>query len=264
MRFEKTEITHLESFDEYLDSLGSPIDNFLEDHILNSDIYRISMDAEETGSFAIYDKYLLTQFYLRNSARKHSQQCLSEILEKTAIKTAFVPTFDQFLLSHVFDYDAKITNQAYFFCEANPDEDLSRTPETLLFRHATVSDASLIRRIGADFVPDPEEDSEAGRLHLGFLKGELVSIGIVVRGKLRPATASIGMFTNQLFRRQGFGAQTIRYLRKVCHQDQIMPICGCWYYNHLSKRTLEAAGMVASSRLLKIEVSEARYGKNPG
>ena len=263
MRFDRTEITQLTFFNEYLGSLSAPIDNFLEDHILNSDIYRVSMEAEEVGSFAIYDKYLLTHFYIRNCARKHGQQCLREILEKTAVKTAFVPTYDEFFLSHVFDYDAKITNQAYFFSEANPNEDLSREPQTLLFRPATISDASQVRTLGGDFVTDPEEDSVAGRVHLGYLEQQLVSIGLVIRGKLCPATASIGMFTNQLFRRRGFATETIRYLRKVCHRDQVVPISGCWYYNHLSKRTLEAAGMVTSSRLLKIEVSEAKYGKNP-
>jgi hypothetical protein len=42
-------------------------------------------------------------------------------------------------------------------------------------------------------------------------------------------------------------------LMAACRDDGIMPLAGCWYYNHASKKTLEAAGMVTATRLLRFE-----------
>ncbi len=38
-----------------------------------------------------------------------------------------------------------------------------------------------------------------------------------------------------------------------CRQKELHPIAGCWYYNHNSKKTLERAGMVTQTRLLKVD-----------
>jgi hypothetical protein len=39
----------------------------------------------------------------------------------------------------------------------------------------------------------------------------------------------------------------------VCHAEGLRPIAGCWYYNDLSRKTLEAAGMTTPTRLLRFE-----------
>ncbi|MFN8540183.1 MAG: hypothetical protein U0232_22225 [Thermomicrobiales bacterium] len=67
------------------------------------------------------------------------------------------------------------------------------------------------------------------------------------------ATASIGMFVIERFRREGAGTATILCCKEECRRRGFRPIAGCWYYNHRSKRTLEQAGMFAGTRLLKVE-----------
>lgn len=263
MTFEKSKIANVSTFMDYLSSLSSPVDSFLETHILKSDFYRINLHDKEVGSFGVYDNQLLTQFYLCTADRRHGQACLNAIRKYVNIHTAFVPTCDQFFLSHVLDYDTVIINQAYFFIEANPNDKISLEKEILKFRRAIVSDVSIVMKVSGQFFENPEEDIKNGRLYLGYQQGELASIGIVERSKLWPSFASVGMYTNEAFRKRGLGTDTIRYLRRVCHQENLMPIAGCWYYNYLSKQTLEAAGMTTSTRLLKIEMSEARYNKVP-
>jgi hypothetical protein len=61
------------------------------------------------------------------------------------------------------------------------------------------------------------------------------------------------MFTVEAHRQRGIGTATILYLKGVCREQKIEPLAGCGYDNHNSKRTLEAAGMTASSRLMKFE-----------
>ncbi|MCB0048425.1 MAG: hypothetical protein KDE24_02625, partial [Caldilinea sp.] len=53
-------------------------------------------------------------------------------------------------------------------------------------------------------------------------------------------------------RNQGVGTAIIAALLDACARRQIMAIAGCWYYNHLSKKTLEKAGMLTQTRLLKV------------
>jgi Acetyltransferase (GNAT) domain len=46
-----------------------------------------------------------------------------------------------------------------------------------------------------------------------------------------------------------YGQSVFQRLRKL----ETVSAAGCWYYNHLSKRTLERAGMVTQTRLLKLD-----------
>ncbi|WP_181153121.1 hypothetical protein [Paenibacillus sp. AR247] len=42
--------------------------------------------------------------------------------------------------------------------------------------------------------------------------------------------------------------------RSAAAGQGIRPLSGCWYYNEASKRTLESAGMVTRTRLLRMKV----------
>lgn len=42
------------------------------------------------------------------------------------------------------------------------------------------------------------------------------------------------------------------HLADICREKGITPNCGCWYYNHNSKATLESAGLVAQTRYLNV------------
>jgi predicted acetyltransferase len=53
-------------------------------------------------------------------------------------------------------------------------------------------------------------------------------------------------------RQKGYGTMTLRALRKRCIGQNITPIAGCWYFNHQSKKTIEASGFYSQTRLLRI------------
>ncbi len=59
---------------------------------------------------------------------------------------------------------------------------------------------------------------------------------------------SIGMITCREHRQKGV-AQTILWnLKEWAYSNGLRPVAGCWYYNVLSRRSLEAAGMIAASK----------------
>ncbi len=91
-----------------------------------------------------------------------------------------------------------------------------------------------------------------GQLFAMLRDGDFAGFGVIERSTLYPAAASIGMITVEAQRGQGVGTAIIGALLDECARRQVTPIAGCWYYNHLSKKTLEKAGMLSQTRLLKI------------
>lgn len=76
----------------------------------------------------------------------------------------------------------------------------------------------------------------------------MMGCGIVERGRLFPECVSIGMITCREHRQKGV-AQTILWnLKGWAYSNGLKPVAGCWYYNLLSRRSLEAAGMIAASK----------------
>ncbi len=251
MQFAPCSIADLISFDRYIAALSSPIDSYLEDHILASQFYKIVITGQEAGAFAIHANTLLTHFYLMGPARRVGQQTFAQVLQQHSIKSAYVPTCDEFFLSHALDNYAELKKQAYFFAEG--DAKLEPLTSELSYRLAELSDAAAMRAISGDFLDKHEARIQNGELYVGTRNDALIAIGVIERSKLLKQHASIGMFTHEAHRQQGIGAQTICYMRGVCHAEGLAPIAGCWYYNHASKKTLEAAGMVTQTRLLRIE-----------
>ncbi|WHY98543.1 GNAT family N-acetyltransferase [Peribacillus simplex] len=239
---------------EYVIALSSPIDSFLEDQIFNSAFYTISYNSEVAGYYAVHSNHCLTQFYLELSYFNEAQEIFKNVLSNHSIQSVLVPTCDELFLSLVLDHDFKIEKQAYFFQDSKvgiPKEKLYKDGD---FRAAVPNDVIKITKVCQDFIDKVEERIE-NREIFTFTKGNvLLGIGIVEQSKLLDRYASIGIFTNEQFRKQGIGRTIIHHLKEWCYDNNLNPICGCWYYNVPSKQTLESAGMVSKTRLLNIKV----------
>lgn len=240
---------------EYLQELSSPFDSFLEEHILASTFYTIEDDAEQVGYYAIHKEQLLTQFYIRRSYRKHAQRLFDETLQRHKVEALFVPTCDELFLSLALDKDFKIDKQAYFFQEGQMDVADHELQADEVFRPATLEDVEQIKEVCGDFLDHHEQRVAAGELFTYYKGAVLLGVGVCEPSKMLNGLASIGMFTNEAFRKQGIGRSIILQLKKWCKEQGLVPICGCWYYNHASKRTLESAGMVTKTRLLNVKVT---------
>lgn len=109
---------NIEFFNSYVDSLSGIYDNFLEDHILDSEIYSIYIDELHCGYFGIFNKTMLTQFFIIKKILRFCQKIFADILKRYMIKNAFVPTCDELFLSLCLDNHTKVNFQAYFFQES--------------------------------------------------------------------------------------------------------------------------------------------------
>lgn len=244
-----------ELFDSYLESLSNVYDEFLEDHILNSEIYSIYIDEEHCGCFGIFDKTMLTHFYITRKHLRHAQKIFADILEKYEIKNAFVPTCDELLLSLCMDKHVKVSLQAYFFQESTnevPPPAYSRE----CLKPAVMEDLKEILEITGDFIDKHEERIKEEQLYILSEGGEFLGLGIIVDNRINKSYACTGMFTNEKYRQKGIARSIIMHLKDICRERGLKPMAGCWYYNHNSKRTLESTGYASYTRLLRIDFVE--------
>ena len=218
MAYQQCAQANVRTFGEYLDSLSSPIDSFLEDHILDSVFYRILDGTNELGHFAIHGDTLLTQFFLRPSARRKAQSLFSDVLKRFGVKSAFVPTCDEFFLSQALDVGGELKKQACFFVDGGPVR-LPAIFSAIEYRRAVPSDVPGIKAASGDFLEAPHKSVGAGKIHVGLLGGDIVAIGIIETSRIQKNHASIGMFTKKAQRQKGIGASTVLHLKETCRRD---------------------------------------------
>ena len=166
------------------------------------------------------------------------------------VQAAFVPTCDEFFLSHALDSYEKEAKQAYFFATPRAHKPV---PTNYELKPAADNDFEVIEKGSGDFFGDIRTHIENRELFLTLSEGKCVGFGIIEKSRLIDGVASIGMFVIEQFRQQGIGTAIINLLMDKCTRRGLRPIAGCWDYNHLSKKTLERAGLFSQTRLLKVD-----------
>jgi RimJ/RimL family protein N-acetyltransferase len=237
---------------QHLLALPSAIDSFLEDHILASNHYRIIVAGETAGFASIHEERLITQFALAEPYRGCSQALFRDLRQMEQVRSAFVPTSDEFFLAHAIDDYQQLAKQAYFFATPPSAREAVATDQFSL-RPAVMDDAGFVRQESGDFFEGLERKISSGQLFVTLRGEEPVGFGILEQSALYEDVASIGMFTIERFRQSGVGTVTITMLIAECLRRSLRPVAGCWYYNHRSRRTLQRAGMYSPTRLLKID-----------
>jgi GNAT superfamily N-acetyltransferase len=252
-RFVRAELSEIrDAVAQHLQAFSRPIDSFLEDHILESAHYRIRIGSEAGGFASVHRGSLITQFCLDATYKRHGQALFQRLRKHETVSAALVPTSDEFFLSHALDDYRQLAKQAYFFVEEGGPVDPEATRGYSL-RPAVLGDVGFIGEHSGSFFENLESHVQAGELFLTHRDGDPVGFGIRVASRFIADVASIGMYTIERHRGTGVGTATLALLIEECRRHGVRPVAGCWYYNHLSKRTLERAGMVTQTRLLKIE-----------
>ena len=239
----------------YLSAFVSPVDSFLEDHIIASTHYTIRAAGVQMGWASVYQQSLLTQFALLPAYKQHGQRIFALVRKLEEVRAAFVPTCDEFFLAHALDDYRQLEKQAYFF-QHDPQRPPYQSSVTLTHRQATLADVPTFQQLSGDFFDKLEQRIAEGQLTIAErvhgAEVDCVGFGIIDPGRLLPAVGSCGMFTVEAYRNQGIGPAIITHLIGRCAERGLRPVAGCWYYNHRSKKTLEKAGLFTQTRLLKI------------
>ncbi|MEY4547866.1 MAG: hypothetical protein RL685_4061 [Pseudomonadota bacterium] len=236
----------------HLDSLPTSVDSFLEDHVRDSNHYVISVLGSRAGFASIHGGGLVTQFSLESTYQRFGQAAFQALRKLESVSAAFVPTCDEFYLSHAIDDYRLLAKQAYFF-RALPNGRKAAEAEQCSLRPATSADEPVIRERSGDLFGNVAERIDRRELFVTCRAGSSVGFGIMARSPFQQDVASIGMFTLESVRCTGVGSATIALLIEECFRRKLRAVAGCWYYNHASKRTLERAGMTTQTRLLRVD-----------
>lgn len=253
VRFDQVDLCEIrDAVQQRLEALPQPVDSFLEDHILESTHYRVLIDAAPAGLASIHRANLITQFFLADPYQRWGQMVFQQLRRWENVAAALVPTCDEFFLAHALDDYRQLAKQAYFFTTGRAPADPALTAGYSL-RQAAPQDASFIEQQSGGFFKNLEQQIQVGEIFRVEREGRQVGFGVRVRSKFYRDVASIGMYTIEPYRHSGAGTAAIALLIEECARHGLRAVAGCWYYNHASKRTLERAGMVTRTRLLRIE-----------
>jgi len=251
VNFKKCKLLELEEFmNTYIKLLSSPIDSYLEEHILNAEHFYITYNEKRIGYFSIYNKELLTQFYLDMKYRCLGQEVFFKVMRMQNLQSAYVPTCDEFFLSHALDSYKSIEKQAYFFKDSR--KSIDKRGNIIDVRLAQYDDIDGIIRNSGKFFDKFDERILREEIYIASKNSIVVGYGIMEKGIIMKEYVSIGMYTIEKYRQKGIGRAILLELKEQVYQKNKLPIAGCWYYNHNSKKTLESAGMYSSTRLLRV------------
>lgn len=235
--------------DEYVNGISIPYDDFLEGYILASDIFTVLSAGEPIGFFGRQDS-LLTIFFIRQEDFRQANAVLADVKRRFDIQEAFVPTTDLGFLSAALEEYKRIEIQALHFTETNA---AVRPPEFSRehFRLATHDDLPSVEQMAGDFLDKYEERISRERLYVLEEGQVIIGLGVLVDNQIMRNCIGTGMFTRENRRGEGIGRSIILHLREVARAMGLTPVPGCWYYNTNSRKTLESAGYISKSKLLR-------------
>ncbi len=245
---------------EHTCSLYSPLDAWLEEALFGSDIYKLLIGEEAIGYCAVKDD-TLKFFYVTGEYFNYAAGLLEKAVYELGIKKVMGITQDSALCALLGEWDYEMKRDAWIFC----DSERKTTEKTgdAVFRKAEAGDCARIREMAGDFFDDEscgysslEERIEAGMIFVLEQKdGLLLGGGIAEDGRVCTDCVSIGMFTNPEQRQKGAARTMLLSLKEYVYSKGKKPVAGCWYYNILSRKSLESAGMNVASFVFEAELA---------
>jgi GNAT superfamily N-acetyltransferase len=259
----------------HIDSLAYPLDSWLEDRLLESVIYKLMDDGICIGYGGLL-KETLHFFHVLQGYFRFAPVLLEKIVEEKEIKRVFIMTQDSLLSALMAEWDFDVERQACWFTASGREEPQAKKVGQGHFRTAQRGDGPRIRDVAGDFFDEPsggfsslEERIDQGTIFVFEDHEELLGCGIVEKGQFCGSCISIGMFVNREHRKKGVARTILLNLKEQAVLKGLRPVAGCWYYNTLSRKSLESAGMIATSigyeAILKgKEALPLRTGNPPG
>lgn len=253
IRIIETNIVNInEIVEKHIESLSYPMDSWLEDRLLGSLIYKF-MNEDDCIGYAGQIEETLQFFYVQQEYFKYAPTILEKVIEEKAIKRVLVITQDSLLSALIAEWDYEKEKLACWFTDSGRVENLDAQATDAVFSAAEQKDAQRIREISGDFFDEVsggfnclEERIEAGTIFVLEDREGLLGTGIVEKSQFCHVV-SIGMYTAPKHRKKGAAKTVLLNLKEWAYKNNLKPVAGCWYYNTLSRKSLESAGMIATS-----------------
>ncbi len=235
------------------------VESYWEDRVLAAHHYQMLDGAKPMGYFSIHGESTLVLFFVEPSYGALSQALFARVKKYESVVNALLPTGDEFFLCHCLDDYARLEKQGYLAVYGEAEAETSpvkqkRTPAPITLRQAQFPADTPTFALAQGFFDEDLPRLLAGStsltLYIAEQKGDVVGFGALQPSQILPETAGIGMYVCEEYRQQGVATVILTQLRQRVVDSGRKPVSGCWYYNHNSKKSLEAAGACCASRLL--------------
>lgn len=254
--FEKAEKTKLDLLiKEHMDTLAYPLDSYMENKLLKGDFYGIHREGKTIG-YCVIKEEILWYFYITKEFFLQSGDILQQLLDHFQIEKVTAITSDSLLLSILTDFETELINKegCYFIDKGPGKRPANKALENSTFRLAEEKDILNFAQWTKDFYKKPKETVQKKALYLLEENGEILGCGNFVKGNLFTDCVSIGMITKTEHRGKGVAKEILYQLKQVAYKQGLKPVAGCWYYNTLSRKSLEGVNLLATSKEVLLKV----------
>lgn len=269
-RYEKTTIQDIFPIvREHAGSLSAAWDSYTEGNLFQNETYMICHEDNVIGYVNI-SKDNLYSFYITKCYYRYAPDILEDIVKIFNIRSVEILTSDSLLTGLLMEWEYKVEEKsACFFSDGERMKRPKIKASNPLFREATLSDMEKIAACTGNFFDNLKEQIEDRRIFMLEDANALMGCGIVEIGKIFVDCVSIGMVTCKEHRNKGVAQTILWHLKEWAYARNLKPIAGCWYYNVLSRKSLEASGMVATGKsyvisLIEKQILPLRTGNPPG
>ncbi len=239
---------------DYLRKSNVIVDSFWEDHVFESNHYKMTHCDKIVGYFAIHKGSTITLFHVFSHYADQAQELFARVRKYESVTNAMVTTGDELFLSHCIDNFARIEKQAYFSIYTDKEIVTERQKE-LQLRPADIDKDEPILKLSGDFLDGEIENIRNGldvlKIYIAEYNSKVVGFGVIQYGRVIEDIASIGMYVCEEYRCQGIAANILQSLKHIVQNNGCRAFSGCWYYNHNSKKSMESAGAYSKTRLLR-------------
>ena len=233
---------------EHSRCLSSPWDSYIEENLLKNDTYLLYHAGLPIGYASVTGNQLFS-FFVKTAYYKMAPDVLMYAVKSFHIETVEVLTNDPLFAGLIMEWDCRVKGRSgCFFTDGGRCERPALKADDPTFREARKQDIDTIRLYTGDFFDRLEERIAEQEIFMLEDGGQLMGCGIIEKGRIQQDCVSIGMITCKEHRRKGVAQAILWHLKEWAYAHELRPVAGCWYYNVLSRKSLEACNMIPTGK----------------
>jgi GNAT superfamily N-acetyltransferase len=254
IKFEPTGLAILKKIrEDYFRVIGLPQELLIEWIIVKGTCFKILSGRRFIGYFILSKNNYLVEFHLLGKYAVEREVIFKQVLDEFSVSKAFCKSFDPLLITccHTFCKRSRIYGTLF----RDYTNSVTGTWDNgISVRLAAAINIHFLLQFESGLYESPEELKYMvnNKMIYLFWKGEyLIGCGFLIKILPDKNFYDIGMWTNPVFRNQGYATKIIAWLKKHCLENNLIPVCGCSVDNIASRRTLEKNGFTSRHCLIE-------------
>ncbi len=244
-----------------LASMAAPLDGMWEAFVAMSRQMEIRADGERAGYFCVDSEGQLLQFFVVAPLEQRAGELFGEVIARDDVTSAIVSTADQLFLGLCLDAQKGLTVHSFLFHDQRRRELSTAKLDGASLDLVETGELDTIGELQrASLDADPGEwldgylENLVGRRELYALRlgEEILATGEARVSESQSPFVDLGVITMRSHRGRGVATHTLRRLKQLCYDRELVPICSTTVDNQAARRAIEKAGFVSRHRILKV------------